>query len=236
MRIFSKIAMILILLLGITGIAQSQELVGNGGFETGDLASWTLVDTGAGSFYVLSGTTTPDSGGTILPPPEGTFAAVTDQGGPGSHIIYQDVAIPAGMTATFSAIVYVENLAPDYFDDGTLSELGGPNQQMRVDIMDPLAPIDDVGTGVLQNIFITLPGDPLSIGYTNLNADLTAYSGQTIRIRVAEVDNQLFLNAAVDAVSLLAQTGAPTMPTWAMAVLVLALITAALMSVKRRLS
>jgi hypothetical protein len=132
--------------------------------------------------------------------------------------------------------VYVENQASDYFDNGTLSEMGGANQQMRVDVMDPGAAVDDLGAGVLQNLFITLPGDPLSIGYTTLNADLSAYAGQTVRIRIAEVDNQFFFQGAVDEVSVDAVEDVPTMPSWAYAVLAAILILETVLIMQRRLA
>jgi hypothetical protein len=76
--------------------------------------------------------------------------------------------------------------------------------------MDPTAPVDDVGAGVLRNIFITAPGDPLVTTapgdpqmtpvYRTIVADLSAFAGQRIRLRFAEVNNQLFLQMGVDKV------------------------------------
>jgi len=185
----------------INNKVDAQELVTNGGFETGDLTGWTLIDHAYGGFFVYSGTMSPIQGMTILAPPVGIFAAVTDSSGRGATIIFQDIALPPAENVICTAIVYVENRASSYFDNGTLKAKGGGNQQMRVDIMDPNFPPDDVGAGVLANLFITLPGDPLSIGYTNLTADLSPFAGQTVRIRIAEVDNQFFFNGSVDAVS-----------------------------------
>jgi hypothetical protein len=175
----------------------------NGSFETGDFSGWQTVGV---DLYVYSGTITPNTGFTVLAPPDGTYAAVTDQMGVGTRILYQDIAVPASGSSTLSATVYVENLAADYIigpDLGTAN----PNQQMRVDIMDPAHPVDDVGDGVLVNLFQTNPGDPLSIGYTAISGDLTPYAGRTVRFRVAEVDNQNNFNGAVDNVRITTSSG-----------------------------
>ncbi len=46
------------------------------------------------------------------------------------------------------------------------------------------APVDDVGTGVLQNLYQTMPGDPLT-DTLQVTADLSLYAGQTVRLRFA---------------------------------------------------
>jgi hypothetical protein len=175
----------------------------NGSFEAGDFSGWQTVGPG---LIVYSGTTLPNTGNTVLAPPHGTYAAVTDSATAATRILYQNVAIPASGSSNLYATVYVENLAADYIigpDLGTAN----PNQQMRVDIMDPSYPVDDVGNGVLLNLFQTNPGDPLSIGYTGISADLTPYAGTTVRFRVAEVDNQFFFHGAVDNVRITTSSG-----------------------------
>jgi len=100
-----------------------------------------------------------------------------------------------------------------------LSFLTNPNQQARIDIMNPNAPDFDVGAGVLQNLFQTLPGDPLSLGYTTLNFDLSAYAGSTVRFRAAEVDNQFFLNFMIDNLTCEAPPAVPTLSEWGLIVM-----------------
>jgi len=209
----------IILLLGFSGIAKAQ-LITNGGFETGDLTGWTPdIEAGsAGNFYVMSGTTTPLTTSTVLPPPQGTFAAVTDNNENGSYIIYQDITVPATGTTAFSAIVYIECEAA-YVSGTDLSYSPPPNQQVRIDIIAPASPIRDIGAGVLLNVFQTTPATPLTLGYTTVNADLTTFAGQTVRIRIAGVSaNGGILNAAVDAVSVTttASSRIPTMTHWGM--------------------
>src|SRR5690349_19198280 len=64
----------------------------NGDFETGTFSGWQLLNPDGGgpeedSWYVYSGTNPPGPTivETVAPPPGGNFAAVTSQGGPGSH-------------------------------------------------------------------------------------------------------------------------------------------------------
>jgi len=56
---------------------------------------------------------------------------------------------------------------------------------------------------VLANLFQTNPGDPLTNGgYTTVSFSLDAFAGQTVRLRFAEIDNQLFFNVGIDNVRL----------------------------------
>jgi hypothetical protein len=175
------------------------ELFENGSFETGDFTGWTVVQEqfSGGDWFVYSGTTTPISSDTILPPPFGTFAAVTDQGDPSSQVLFQDIDVPAGTTEC-SVIVYYDNGNNGFINGPDLSALMGQNQQARIDIMDPAAPDFDIGAGVLENLFQTNPGDPNSLGYTTIDFDLTDFAGTTVRFRVAEVDNLGVFNFSID--------------------------------------
>ncbi|MEJ7809525.1 MAG: hypothetical protein WKG32_03825 [Gemmatimonadaceae bacterium] len=177
----------------------------NGGVGTRIFAGWTVVDLPGsavpGSWFVQRGTASPLNSFLVASPTDGLFAAMTDQNGPGAHLLYQDVTVPAG-GATLSFDLYLNNHASGYFSPNTLSFVGVPNQQFRVDIMNPAAPVDDVGAGVLQTVYRTLPGHPLVLGYRTVTADLSAHAGRTVRLRFAEVDNQLFFNVGVDNVRL----------------------------------
>jgi hypothetical protein len=55
---------------------------------------------------------------------------------------------------------------------------------------------------VLKEVFGTEPGDPLSQAPKKVSVKLTKFAGKKVRLRFAEVDNQFFFNAAVDAVKL----------------------------------
>ena len=184
----------------------AQSLVLNGGFESngGDNSStftdWTVWNQagGSGNFFAESGTSVPLSGHTIPSAPEGSFVAVSAQTGPGSHIIYQDVAIPP-QGAQLSFELFIGNRAGVWYHPTTLSYNSGANQQFRMDIMDPTAAVNDYGAGILQNVYTTAAGDPFVMsGYTTVTASLDGHAGQTIRLRFAEVDNQSYFNAGID--------------------------------------
>src|SRR4051812_44929476 len=49
-------------------------------------------------WYAYNGTRAPASGNTVPAPPEGTYAAISDQVGGSDEIMYQDIALPAGGT------------------------------------------------------------------------------------------------------------------------------------------
>ena len=184
---------------------QGTNIVLNGGFEsnggvgTNVFTDWTVENLfgGTGDWLVQTGTASPMNGFPVDPPPEGAFAAMTDQPGPGTHVLHQVLQVPAaGVILTCE--VFVNNLAGVYFNPGSLDFNVFPNQHTRIDIMDPAAPIDDVGAGVLLNMFVTNPGAPAVIPYTLVTADLTPFAGLPVRLRVAEVDNQGNMNVGVD--------------------------------------
>ena len=180
------------------------QLVQNGGFETGDLTAWNVDNLGSGAFIVLSDTVGNGLADTILAPPDSTFAAVSIQSNPGSHVLYQDIFLPANARVRFQATVYVLSMAA-FVDAGGLVHTAGANQQFRVDIVSPGAPLRDVGAGVLLAVYRTMPGDTVASGYIHLTADLTPFAGQTVRLRFVEVDNMDYLHAGVDAVSVTAR-------------------------------
>jgi len=56
------------------------ELFVNGSFETGDFTGWdvALEPGSSGDWFIYSGNLSPLTNSTILPPPDGMFAATTD--------------------------------------------------------------------------------------------------------------------------------------------------------------
>ena len=193
----------------VTAPVTAQELITNGGFESG-FAGWTLADQlgSDGSFLVQSGIASPVNGTPVPAPPEGTNAAMTDAQGPGSHVLYQDFLVPADASGgTFSFERYVNNQGDAFFSPDTLDFTSVNNQQARADILLPSADPFSLAPGdVLRNLFLTMPADPPVSGYSTVTTDISTlladHAGQTLRLRFAEVDNQLFLNFGVDRVSI----------------------------------
>jgi MYXO-CTERM domain-containing protein len=228
--------------------AAAASLIVNGGFEAG-LTGWTRADQlgSDGTFFVQSGTTSPVSGFTVPAPPQGTQAAMTDSQGPGSHVLYQSIAIAAPVpTATLSFDLFIGNRATDPFGAPfpfqTPSTLDFAtallNQQARVDILAAGAdPFSVALADVLLNVFQTLAADPPVSGYTHFSFDVTglvnANVGGSLLLRFAEVDNVGPFQFGVDNVSL--ETGpAQTVDEPSTAALLATLAAALLVGVRRR--
>ncbi len=165
------------------------EMIVNGGFESGDLAGWTLDGGGAGGYTINDGTYDPASSDGPLPPFAGNFAAIADQFGNGTHALYQDVVIPAGATdVTLAWSDRIRNHAVMF----------AGNQQFRVELRKP----ED--NTVLATLFATTNGMPLLNDWSNRVVNLKAWRGQTVRLAFVEVDGLGYLNVHLDNVSLLA--------------------------------
>jgi len=193
----------------VATIASAQNLITNGGFESG-FAGWTRADSIAsdGTFHLQSGATSPVNGLGVAAPIEGSSAAMTDSQGPGSHVLYQDFVVPLTVPqATLTFSLYVNNRAtafsvPDSLD-WTTPVL---NQHARVDVMNASDPFSVASADVLLNAYRTAVGSALQFGYTTFTVDVTsllaANAGRTLRLRFAEADNVNIFNFGVDGVSL----------------------------------
>ncbi|MHC4427329.1 MAG: hypothetical protein ACYS0D_01830 [Planctomycetota bacterium] len=168
----------------------------NGSFETGDFNGWTVANAGDFGDWIVAPAGFPLLSGGVAPvPTDGQFQAITDQDGPGSHVLYQEFVVPTGGTLEFD--MWWDNQAQAWFNDGTL-DLLNPNQHARVDLMLPgTDPFSTAGVDTLMNI-VTLDNGPFAGGYDHIVADISAFAGQTVRLRFAEVDNQFFFNYAID--------------------------------------
>jgi len=180
--------------------APAVEFIVNGGFETGNFTGWSVVDTGNGTYVINDGTFIPTSGQGALPPITGNFDVVTNQGGPGLHILSQFFVVPSNIqSAMVSWNDRIRNAA------GTFSD---PNQEFRVELI-------DVSLNVIQEIYSTNPGDPtMQIGPNFRQFDLTALlqtlTGQQVSLRFSEQDNLGFFNLTLDDISFVIQTNGVT--------------------------
>ncbi len=177
--------------------------VPNGDFETGDFTHWNVANQpgGGGDWFVYSGTKSPLTGKPLAAPPQGDFAATTDQGGPGSHVLYRNIKLAPGMKHELSFYLYYRNRADEFFPRNTLDFTVEPNQQYLVGILRPKAdPFTFDPDDIRTRLFRTRVGDPNRLAPTLMTFGLTRFAGKTVRLRFAEVDNQLFFRASVDRV------------------------------------
>jgi hypothetical protein len=185
----------------------------------------------ATAWSTYSGTSTPlqklaeEEGGKpdaepFFAPPQGTFAAVTDENGPDTPILYQEVALEPYYTHQLSLTLYYRSSDPIAVPEpDTLAvegegggmvvlaavpgEDGFENQQLRVDVVKPSAPITSLNpTDILATVFANKVGDPEVMAPTQFSANLTPFAGQTVRLRIANAVNEGPFNAGVDAVSI----------------------------------
>jgi hypothetical protein len=178
-------------------------------FESGTLAGWKTERSGAGSWFVYTNGKTPPNPSESDPnvpfavpdPPQGKFAAVTDMNGPGRRILYRDVKLDGRYTLQLT--VFYVNAGPLSSPDTLDFEGSGENQQFRIDIVAPSAPVDSLAAAhVLTNVFRTSPGDAERRAPAAVTVDLSKWEGQTVRLRLTGVDNLGPLRAGVDDIRL----------------------------------
>jgi hypothetical protein len=193
------------LLLLAVPAAAGAAIVTNGNFETGNLSGWQVYNSSpaTGNWFAYTGSTSPLSGLPVTAPPQGNYAAITDQDDEGLHILYQDLTLPTGGSQDqLSLTVYYISDAP-IASPSTLDPSGSQNQQYRIDVMRPGAAIDSMlGKDILRTVFAAHAFSPMELAPTQATTFLPISSaGRTVRLRLAEVDNQGNFNASADAVS-----------------------------------
>lgn len=194
-RTLPALGLALMAALAVAAPASAATVV-NGDFETGDLSGWEQAST-AGSWANYIGVTNPANGRLIAAPPEGLRAAVSGQNGPGRTFMYQDIALEEGQRHTLNLQVYYESAAALVSPDTLATNLS--NQQYRIDVLRAGAPIDSVDAAdILTTVFRTQPGDANPRAPFPISTDLTAFAGQTVRLRFAEVATNLFFSASTD--------------------------------------
>jgi hypothetical protein len=174
-------------------------------FESGTITGWQAVGSGSGGWFVYAdGHTAPDPAQSdpnapfdVPDPPQGKFAVVTDMNGPGTRILYRDLRLEGRFSLQLT--VFYTGTGP-FSSPATLAyDAPQANQQFRIDLVGPSAPIDSVAKDdVLVNLFHTSPGDPAYRQPTEVSTDLSAWAGQTVRLRLATTDNQGPLRVGVD--------------------------------------
>lgn len=167
------------------------QFIQNGGFETGDFSFWAVSNSGNGAWTINDGSFNPAGPGGALPPIAGNFDIVSNQGGPGLHIVSECFRVPTNVkAASISWSDRIRNWANRFSD---------PNQEWRVWVL-------DAAKTPLFELFSTNPGDPLvQVGPNprafDVTTELQALEGQLICLSFEQRDNLSFFNATLDNVS-----------------------------------
>lgn len=218
----------------LRGHAQ-QQLIVNGGFETGTFAGFTQANHDNGSFVLLApGSDTPavapdtSTFQTAANPGGGKFFAVTASGNPGTHALLQNFTVPfavTGLDLSFQMFANDQSGSGPIADSSGLDNrtggvtdptTGAPldNQHARVDILTSGAGDFSTASGdIVDTLYgpnVDNPGGATPNPYLTYTFNLLGVltPGQTYRLRFAEVDNLGSLNLGVDNISLLASASA----------------------------
>jgi CubicO group peptidase (beta-lactamase class C family) len=122
---------------------------------------------------------------------------VSDTNGPGTQILYRDVKLDGRfrlhLTVFYAGVGHLRSPHTLAYDEPQA------NQQFRIDLAAPSAPIDSVARGdVLVNIFATAPGDPDSGEPRTVSVDVSRWAGRTVRLRLTSTNNSGPLRGGVD--------------------------------------
>ena len=198
-----------------TGTARTPVVVDD--FESGSLSAWTIDKRGAGNWFVYqNGKQAPDpkQSDPFVPfdmpnPPQGKFGAVTDTNGPGTRILYRDLKLDGPylleMTVFYTnGFDGLSGYSNRFVTPRTLALNAGPNQQFRVDLLNPSAAVDSMAdTDIRATVFETQPGTPTRRSPAPVTFDLSRWEGQTLRLRITTADNQGPMRAGVDNIRLI---------------------------------
>jgi hypothetical protein len=174
-------------------IGPAGEFVQNGGFETGTFTNWFKENVGGGDWVVNDGTYNPPGPESAIPPYTGSYSVVSEQTNTGTHVLYQDVALPpTASSAVLSWVDRIRNYASDFTS----------NQYFHVEIR-------TTNNTLLQMAFTTTNGETLLNGWTNRMFDLSPYVGETVRIAFVEADSLNYFNVDLDNISVQVNSAAP---------------------------
>ncbi len=94
--------------------AKADELLINGGFETGTFAGWTTVARpgSGGNLFIDNNNTLPLSGRPTVGPASGNFFAVTDMNGPGTYSLLQTFVVSGAQSQVILSSVCSRTTPP----------------------------------------------------------------------------------------------------------------------------
>jgi hypothetical protein len=183
--------------------------VSNGGFESGSLAPWTAISSGAGEWGIDSGGSRAASCArfdSFPGPSSGSFDALFDMGAPASGVLYQDVVVPTGATNLTFALTWENDASGWTIAPGAEFNVSSANQWLSVDVLRPGAdpttfdPSDIITTPVR----ITSGTSDLVQPWHTYSVQLARYAGKTVRLRFASADTMQCLPLGVDSVKFVA--------------------------------
>lgn len=209
MKKFVKLGLLTAVVAAAFTASASAATVVNGNFDTGNTAGWTVFTFpgSAGNWQNYSGTTPPVSASEhpAVPAAIGSSSAIADQTGEMASVLYQDITLEPGMTHKLDFSYWYINESPFTSTVNTgFGFPGGPDvQQIFIDVIKPsAAPLTALPSDTLASFFKSNLGDPDTLGWTNGTLDLTSLAGQTVRVRFLVVNQNSYLLAGFDNVSL----------------------------------
>ncbi len=121
---------------------------------------------------------------------------------PGTRILFRDVRSWTVASSSHLTVFYA-GLGAFSSPDTLVHDAPDANQQFRIDLLHPSAPIDSVAKAdVLVNVFRTSPSDSTTREPAEVSVDLSRWAGQTVRLRLAQTDNRGPLRVGVDDIRL----------------------------------
>jgi hypothetical protein len=183
--------------------ASADQLISNGGFESGDLTGWTTASSaGSGGAWSIDSTTiTPSTGNPTVGPNSGSYYAVTDGFGPGTNVLYQSFTDPLGTT---SAVLSFDAFVNDVFGTsgfgGEVDLLAGNADPLTGTVIASFFSQDTTVSGGVPNPYVAYSND--------ISGLLTP--GSTYLIRAYESDSYGPINFGVDDFSLVTTSSSAT--------------------------
>ncbi len=199
MRILASLAIFLFAFAS----ARADQLITNGGFETGTLSGWTAASNGDGNFSVTSGTSTPLTGNATVGPNSGTYYAVSDDyDGSQTQTLTQSFTTPTSFT---SATLSFEMFVNDVYG----ADFGSAGSGGEVSLLTSGGGLIAVLYGPLDT-FESPAGSPNP--YLSFSEDIASFlsANTTYELQFSSTDTSGPLNVGVDDVSIL--TTASTSP------------------------
>lgn len=175
--------------------ARADQLITNGGFESGTLAGWTATSTGDGNFSVTSAAYTPLTYNATVGANSGSYYAVSDDySGSQTQYLTQTFTTPGSFnSATLSFAMFVNDV---YGEDFGSSGPGG-----EVSLLNSMGGLIAVLYGPLDT-FDDPAGDPNN--YVLFSEDIASLlaANTTYELQFSSTDTSGLINVGVDDVSL----------------------------------